>query len=62
MTPELVREMRSFLRKVEDFGKLSGGQLRDKYNCDPMEGYEWLAKQGRALHAKIVAAEPATTD
>jgi hypothetical protein len=53
MSEKIMQEMRSFLRRVEDFGKLSGGQLRDKYNCDPFEGYEWIAKQGRFLAAKI---------
>lgn len=52
-TAEIMKEMRQFLRRVEDFGKLSGGQLRAKYDCDPMEGYEWIAKQGRTLRAKI---------
>lgn len=51
-------DVRSFLEKVEDFGKLSGGAMRRKYDADPMEGYEWLAKQARELAAKIDKARP----
>lgn len=52
-----LHDVRNFLRKVDDFGKLSGGQLRAKYGCEPVEGYEWIAKQGRELAAKIDKAE-----
>jgi hypothetical protein len=52
-------DVRSFLERVEDFGKLSGGQLKDKYGCDPRQGYEWIAKQARELAARIDGAREA---
>ena len=50
---KLKRDLREFLRRVEDFGRLSGGQMKAKYDADPFEGYEWLAKQARALARRI---------
>lgn len=45
-----------FLRMVEDFGNMSGGQFRQRYpDQDPYEGYLYVQRKGAALR-KILAA------
>lgn len=53
---EAFRAVLSFLDYVEDFGRLNGGAMRAKYEDDPTEGYEALARRGRALVSKVRAA------
>jgi hypothetical protein len=53
-----LHDVLKFLRCVEDFERLSGGQMKAKYGADPMEGYGWIAKQARVLAAKIEAEMP----
>lgn len=52
-------EVREFLLCVDDYGRLSGGQMKIKYGADALEGYEWLAKKARVLRKRIDEARPA---
>lgn len=50
-----LHDVLRFLHQVEDFGRLSGSQMKTKHGADPMEGYDWIAKQARVLAQKIEA-------
>lgn len=52
----VLRDVLRFLHQVEDFGRLSGSQMRTKHGADPAEGYDWLAKRALVL-AKNIEAE-----
>jgi hypothetical protein len=47
----MARAARELTTYIEDYAKLSGGQMRDKYGDDPAEGFNNIVRRARALKA-----------